>query len=182
MVSAGKSQKTESVGDSVPKINNDLAVGADLAFQQRWWKFEKTVWWIFAAIVLLDVLGCFGRGPVAKARMTTPDGSMNVEFERIERLGTPSLMTIKFGRPAIRDGKIELLVSESLVAELGNQRVVPQPAESKLGEGKILYTFPASAVPATVQFGLQPARAGVADLSLQVPGFAEVQSRIYIMP
>lgn len=174
--------ETKPISDSVPKINGELAVGADLEFQKRWWKFERAVWWCFAVLVFLAVLGCFGRGPVAKAELHAADKSLDLKYERIERLGTPSLLTIDFGPDAIRDGKVELLASESLVQELGAERIVPQPQVSRIGDGNILYTFPASHHPATVQLGLAPTRPGYADLTLQVPGFAEQQARIYIMP
>lgn len=182
MVSAETPVRTQPVTDSVPKINNDLAVGADLKFQRRWWRFEKVVWWSFGIIVLLDLFGCFGRGPVARATLDASDGSTNVKFERIERLGTPSLMTISFGKTAVRDNKIQLRVSESMVEGLGNQRVVPQPYLSQIGEGKIVYSFPASTYPATVQFSLQPTRVGLQHMSLQVPGCAVVESNIFVMP
>ncbi len=181
-MSASATMQRKPVGDSVPKINNELAVGADLKFQRRWWRFENTVWWSFGVIVVLDLLGCFGRGPVAKATLDAPDGSMNVKFERIERYGTPSIITINFGKAAIHEGKVNLLISESMLEQLGNQRVVPQPADSQIGEGKVLYTFPASTYPATVLFSLQPTRIGLSHMTLQVPGLSEVKAAIFVMP
>lgn len=178
----GTQVQTKPIGDSVAKVNNDLAVGADLEFQRRWWRLERAVWWCFGVLVVLDVMGCFGRGPLAKAEMRTADSSLTIKYERIERLGTPSLMTIQFGPNTIHDGKVQLLVSQSLVAELGNQRVIPQPAISRIGDSKILYTFPASVLPATVQLGLEPAKAGIARLSLQVPGCSEAKTDIYVVP
>ena len=52
---------TQPVTDSVPKINDELAVGEDLAFQRRWWRFENAVWIFFALLVILDLIGAFGR-------------------------------------------------------------------------------------------------------------------------
>jgi hypothetical protein len=112
---------TEPVHDSVARVNDELAVGSDLKFQRRWWKFERGVWIFFTLLIVLDVLGVFGRGPLAKARMRAGDGSVDVTWERVERHGTPSYMTVHFGPAAIRDGKVRLWVSESLIKELGNQ-------------------------------------------------------------
>ncbi len=182
MSSMGTDVEKKPISDSVPKINDDLAVGADLEFQRRWWKFENKIWWIFGILVIMDVLGCFGRGPLANAKISASDQSIVVKYERIERLGTPSLMRIEFGPSAIHNGQVQLLVSQSLVEDLGTQRVVPQPAASKIGDSKILYTFPASVLPATVQLGLEPAKAGRSSLTLQVPGAAEVKTNIYVVP
>lgn len=58
--------RTEPVGDPIAKVNDEVAVGADLEFQKRWWAFERIVWLIFTGVIILDVLGFFGRGPVAQ--------------------------------------------------------------------------------------------------------------------
>ncbi|MCU1293029.1 MAG: hypothetical protein JWP08_1879 [Bryobacterales bacterium] len=174
--------KTQPVTDSVPKINDEVAVGEDLQFQRRWWAFERWIWMLFALLVLLDLLGAFGRGPLAKKHAEAADGSMKVDYERIERFSTPSILTVSFGKQAIRDGKIQLWVSESLVKKLGNQRIVPQPAASSIGNNGILYTFPASDVPATAEFALSPASPGSAELQMQVPGSSVITLKVFIVP
>ena len=82
---------TTPVQDSVPKVANELAVGEDLDFQRKWWRFEKIVWVLFLIIVLLDIAGVFGRGPVAKAHARTSRGLMTIDYQRIERFSTPSI-------------------------------------------------------------------------------------------
>lgn len=78
----------------VANIKRELAVGEDLAFQRRWWRFEGVVWAIFVAAIGLDLVGAFGRGPLANAAAKTADGSIEATYERIERAGTPSMMTV----------------------------------------------------------------------------------------
>ena len=173
---------TKPVEDTVGKVNNELAVGADLNFQRKWWRFEFAVWIFFTILVIMDLLGCFGRGYLANAQQRTSDGSMDAQYERVERFGTPSVMTVKFGPSAIRDGKLQLWVSENLVKKLGAQRVVPQPSESVIGGGGILYTFPSTAIPATVEFAFQPASSGLTDLAMRVPGMDEMKMKIFVMP
>ena len=174
--------ETKPVTDSISKVNDEIAVGADLEFQQKWWKFESAIWILFTILVVMDLLGCFGRGYLAKAQAKTSDGSLNVHYERVERFSTPSVMTIQFGQSAIHDGNLRLWISESLVKKLGAQRVVPQPASSTLDHGGILYTFPATAIPASVEFAMQPAGVGFSDLTLQVPGQEKLPLKILVMP
>ncbi len=126
------SPKTKPVEDSVPKVNDEIAVGSDLKFQRRWWRFEKAVWTFFTLILILNLAGVFGRGPLAKARKRLPDGSMDIKYERIERYGTPSILEIQFGPDAIRDGKVQVWASDSLVKALGTERVIPQPLYNAL--------------------------------------------------
>ena len=176
------SPSTEPVTDSITKLNDEVAVGSDLDFQRRWWRFERATWIVFICIVILDVLGVFGRGWLAKAERKTRDGSMEVKYERVERFRTPSILTIQFGPKAIHDGKIQLFASESLVKPLGTQRVVPQPASSVIGQGGILYTFPTTINPASVEFAMEPASPGISHLSLQVPGSEALNLTIAVMP
>ena len=159
---------TKPVEDSVAKVANEVAVGEDLEFQRRWWKFERATWIFFGVIVSLDLAGVFGRGPAAKAHKGTPDGAMSMNYERVERFSTPSILTIHFGPNAVHDGAIKLWVSDSVVKTLGNQRIIPQPATSQTGEGGILYSFPATATPNSVEFALQPADPGFSHFTVRL--------------
>ena len=175
-------QFEERIQDSVPKIDDTVAVGEDLDFQRRWWTFERFTWSFFLLILLADVLGVFGRGYFSKAERTAPDGTLHVKYERTERASTPSIMTVEVGPTAIRNGQLRLYVSESLIKELGNQRISPQPALSTLTKGGIIYTFPVNEAPALIEFAMQPSFPGIHQFSLQVPDFAEIHARVLVFP
>ncbi len=176
------SVQTKPIEDSISKVDDEIAVGSDLDFQRKWWRFTKILWIVFVGIVIADLLGCFGRGPLAKAHLRTTDGTMDVTYERIERFSTPSILRIQFGQNVIHDGKVQVWVSESLVKSLGNQRVIPQPLSSVVGAGGILYTFSATTLPATVQFALEPTGPGIYRITLRVPGSEQVTLKIFVMP
>ena len=170
------------VEDSVPKVDNAVAVGEDLEFQRRWWKFEHIVWSVFVLILAADVLGLFGRGILAKATRRTVDGALYLRYERIERASTPSIITIQIGQAAVRDGAVRLFVGESVLTKLGTQRISPQPASSVLGGGGVTYTFPVTQTPATVELALQPSFPGVQHFWIQVPGGEPLRGRVLVMP
>ena len=173
---------TTPVEDSVSKVNNEIAVGEDLKFQRKWWRFERIVWVVFALIVALDLLGAFGRGYLANSEMRASDRTMDVKYEHIERFSTPSNLKIRFGPSAIHDGKIKLYISQSLVSQLGNRRIIPQPEISVVGPKGITYTFAAIPAAASVTFALQPSRPGMFDIALQVPGGQMLAARIFVVP
>ena len=173
--------RTSAVEDTVPKVNNEVAVGEDPAFQRRWWKFESFVWCIFVLLVVLDVAGAFGRGPLAKAQKSSNDGELNVTYERIERTGTPSSMKIKFGESAFQNGQVKLWTNEALVTDLGNKLVAPQPGTSTVGQDGIEYLFPVTTKPATVVFSLQPSAPGVFPLTIRT-AHDELHFKILVMP
>jgi len=170
------------VGDSVPKVRDEVAVGEDLAFQRKWWRFEKIIWPILLAIVVVDLLGGFGRGWLAKARRSTPDDAMQVDYERVARGSTPSLMTLKFEQNAIHNGQIVFYVSDSLLKPLGAQRIAPQPAMSSVGNAGITYVFPASKAPAMVQIQLEPSFPGLHPFTVRLEGSAPVNGTVFVMP
>jgi len=157
-------------------------VGEDLDFQRRWWRFERIIWSIFALILLCDVLEVFGRGYFAKAERSTVDRTMHLKYERVEREHAPSIMSISFGPSAIRNGEIRLFISESVVKELGAERIIPEPASSKIGNGGITYIFPATAPPATVDIALSPSRPGIHDFTAGVEGAEMVKAKVTVFP
>lgn len=174
--------KTSPVEDSVSKVNNELAVGSDPEFQIRWERFESIVWVVLTIFILLSLAGVFGRGPAAKAHKQASDGSLDVKYERVQRFGTPSVMTVNFPQSSIHDGSVQLWASDNLVKPLGAQRVVPQPTQSVIGGGGILYTFPATTTPTSIEFQTQPSALGSSELRLKVPGRAELDLSVFVMP
>ena len=172
----------EPIQDSVPKVDDTVAVGEDLSFQRRWWRFERITWAIFLLILIADVLGVFGRGYLSKAERTASDHSLHVKYERTERSSTPSIITVEVGPPAVRNGQVQLRVSESLIKQLGNQRISPQPATSMLTQGGIIYSFPIHGAPAIIEFALQPSFPGLHRFSMQAVGSPEVDARIFVFP
>lgn len=170
------------VRDDVPKVDGAVAVGEDLEFQRRWWKFERIIWSFFLLVLIADVSGLLGRGPLAKAERRASDGSLDVKYERVQRANTSSIVTILPQASAIHDGKLELFVSESLLKELGTQRVIPAPQTSTIGGGGVTYTFPVSEVPMTVQLELKPSFVGTHPFTIMVPGGQPVEAKALVLP
>jgi hypothetical protein len=174
--------ETSPVTDSVPRVSGEVAVGEDLDFQRRWWRFEKAVWLFFLLILIGDLLGLFGRGYLAKAQRTTADQMLTVNYERIERAGTPSIMTLHFGPGSIRNGEVKIFVSDSLIRRLGAQRISPQPAVSAIGDGGITYTFPMTQLPATAEIALSPSFPGPQQFTVNIVGDAPIHANVFVVP
>jgi hypothetical protein len=173
---------TKPVEDSVPKVDKAIAVGENLEFQRKWWRFERVVWSFFLVVLICDVCGLFGRGWLAKASRVTKDRALALKYERIERASTPSIMTLEFANNAIENGQIRLFVSDSIVKPLGAQRISPQPEQSSIGENGITYTFPATKAPASVQIALEPSFPGLHSFKMQLPGRDAIEAEILVVP
>lgn len=170
------------VGDDVPQVDGAVAVGEDLDFQRKWWRFEKIVWGFFALVLIADLTGLLGRGPLANAERRASDGTLDVKYERVERANTSSILTILPQASAVHDGKLQIFVSDSLLKQLGTQRVIPEPEVSAVGGGGVTYTFAASAQPMTVQLELKPSFIGSHLFTVAVPGGRPVQAKAFVLP
>ena len=168
--------------DDVGKVDDEIAVGEDIEFQSRWWRFERLLWSFFLLVLLADLSGALGRGPLANAKRESPDGTIEVKYERVERSNTSSIMTILPRPSAVHDGKVQLFVSDSVVQKLGAQRVIPQPLESIVGSGGITYVFAASAQPMLIQIELKPSFMGPHSFTIGVPGGEPVGASAFVLP
>ena len=169
-------------GGEVPLVDGAVAVGENLEFQEKWWKFERAVWILFGLILVADIAGAFGGGPLSQATIDEPGLGMHVKYQRIARTGTPAMMAIQFGPDAVQDGTVKLFVSDAVVKGLGAQRVIPQPQSSALTGDGMTYTFPAGRTPGEVDFELSPGAPGVQTFRLQIPGRPAVSRRVVVMP
>lgn len=175
--------RTSPVEDSIPKIENELAVGENLEFQRRWWRFERIVWIIFTLIIIADLAGVLGRGPLSRAHDETPDAALGLNYDRFERFQTPSVMTLRFSPQAVRNGTIQLWVSQNFIKALGNQRVIPQPERSELADGGILYTWPSAEHPDDVEFALQPSSPGLYHFTMRIPSLNDqLRESVFVYP
>jgi hypothetical protein len=119
-------------------------------------------------VLIADALGAFGRGWLAQAQLMTADGSLRVRYERIERAGTPSEMTIEFGRAAVRAQRVQMFANQAIVKELGAQRIIPQPIASEIG--------------AVASIAMQPSFPGIHHLELRVLGSDPIRATIVVLP
>lgn len=173
---------TKPLPEGISKVDDAVMVGEDLDFQRTWWRFETAAWWVLAVLLVADALGAFGHGWLAHAHASTANGALAVHYDRIEREGTPSMLTIHFGAAAARFGKIRLLASQSVVHGLGAERVIPQPEESEVGPRGITYVFPISETPATVSFELRPTSIGSNHVSLTAGDGSSMRLSILVLP
>ena len=177
-----KVEELTAVGDDVTKVDGTVAVGEDLEFQRHWWRFERITWGFFILILLADLSGLLGRGPLANATRRTGDGALTLKYERVQRANTPSIMTILPVQQALQNGNFRLFVSAQIVKQLGAQRVIPQPVSSTLGNGGVPYVFSPTSLPMTVQIELRPSFVGMHHFTVGVPGGQPIEAKTFVLP
>lgn len=65
----------------------DHPVEDDIAFQRKAWKVERVGWACLLVLVVFALLGLFSNGPLSDRRLTTPDGTLQVDDQRFLRQG-----------------------------------------------------------------------------------------------
>jgi hypothetical protein len=108
-------------------------ISEDMPLQLRVWHVERVGWWCLLVIVLLAVLGLFGKGPLSTAQVTSADGRLQVEYQRIARSGAPSQLLIDVQRAGER--QLEIALAGDLLDSVSIQTIQPPPLRSATFSG-----------------------------------------------
>jgi hypothetical protein len=65
------------------KADPQRALAADLEFQRRGWVIQRAGWVMMAAWLLASAAGATGPGPLSRGRVTTPDGRISIDYDRV---------------------------------------------------------------------------------------------------
>src|SRR3954447_12220307 len=109
-----------------PAVQN-IEVGYDSDFLQRWMRFEKVAWLVMMVALAAGLAGVFGRGPLAKTTVKAGDGT-EVRFERVARNKTPALVEIRLPQTLAGVHMLKLRLEGDLLNRGRLERIVPQPA------------------------------------------------------
>jgi hypothetical protein len=159
----------------------EIDVGYDQMFERQWGRFERWIWLGFITVIILGLLGYFGRGPMNTVKRTVSDGTM-VQYERVVRFKTPTM--IVFSIP-VNHGLASIKADKTTVQKLGLQQVFPQPTESlgseEIGPLEFKVAEP-TAKAVLVQLLMQPSSVGPAKSIYQVNGETIVNIKQFIVP
>ncbi|HEY8610465.1 MAG TPA: hypothetical protein VIL69_04140 [Roseomonas sp.] len=156
-------------------------VGEDIGFQRRVWRAQRIGWAVLAVLVLLGLLGAFGGGPLARASARSEDGGINVEWERIERIGRDSVLRIRTTTP--RSGPLVLRLEDGLAENVEIASADPQPAGESRGPGRVWLRFepPPEGGAAEIVLKLRSSRPGIVNGRLVLDGSA-LPLRLFVLP
>ncbi len=70
-------------------------VGEDIAHQRRTWRVQRIGWAAMAVFVAASLAGAFGVGPLAQGHARTEDRVLEVEWERVQRMGRDARLVIR---------------------------------------------------------------------------------------
>lgn len=159
-------------------------VDEDPKHQHAEWRFEQVGWVIWAAVVLIAATGLLGNGPLSSALAASPDGSVQIEYPRFNRLQAESELKVRLGNRLLRGGVVHLKVSRAFDDTAAIERIQPEPRETVNAGRYAIYLFPVSPSAATADFTFRfkSSRAGIHMYAFGIEDGPEVQVRTVVLP
>ncbi|GMA17427.1 hypothetical protein E5F05_11220 [Deinococcus metallilatus] len=140
-----------------PRRIGDLELAQDLEFHRREVRIERLGWAAMLLIVLAALLGLFGSGPLSEKRVQTPDGGLQVKYNRFARYMAPTELRLTFSPGAVRDDQVHIWLSREYLQHMEIQKIIPEPDSAQLEGNRLTYTFNAlqNGQPGQILFELQ---------------------------
>ena len=146
-----------------------LQLREDIGFERKQWRVQHASWFVVAALVVLALLGAFGRGPLSHA--TASAGELRVDYERFAHAKTPMSLRVQVMKPPA--GTLRLAFDRQYLDTISLERLRPAPLRTLAAGDALVYEFTS---PESGDFHLTmdatPQEAGVARAELRVPGAA----------
>jgi len=136
----------------LPQIG-DIQIHEDLPFLRREWRVQRIGWIALGIIVVLALLGVFGRGPVAKDLAGDPN-TFGVEFDRVIRHGSDAEVTIRVGPGLQSQPVLRIFISRAYLDSFDIYDIVPAPVASGVSGELIFYDFVRENVRTPARFSL----------------------------
>lgn len=135
--------------------DRDYPIQEDMRFQDKLWKLERAGWIGLSLLVAITLLGVSGSGPLSQTDAQTPNGDLQIRYERFERNGAASQLRVK--ARAGTDGRVWLAIDGALLERFTVESVHPQPLTAEaFGNGMRLQFQPDARGWATAYFTLRP--------------------------
>ena len=150
----------------------DLDIDQDLRFQKREWAFERISWVGMALFILAALLGLLGRGPMSDQIVTSPDGTLTVEYERFLNHRAATTLTVRVSSDVTVGGTFRLAVNLDYLRGVEIRQITPTPDHTETAEDRHLFVFRAAEPgrPTVVVFHLEPEGPVTLHGQISVPG------------
>jgi hypothetical protein len=147
--------------DDIQRVG-DLDIVQDLEFQRRGWRVQRLSWMGMGLIVLGALAGLFGSGPLSQGKVSSPNDSLQLEYDRFGRFQAPAKLKIILGAGTEQDGQVKVWLSRSYLETAEVQQVTPQPESVEASPDRLTYVFRTTALdrPTAVTFHLEPEQIG----------------------
>ena len=131
---------------SQDRTTRELLNADHLAENRREYWVERGAWVGMLLIVLAAALGALGPGPLSRRQAESPDGTLRVRYESMERYQSPSELHITWIGKSLPAAPVELSISRPLVDRTELIHLTPPPAHVETRGGAVVLTYDATAL------------------------------------
>ena len=165
-----------------PKTDG-LELNHDVPFQRADWRAQRIGWVVLFLIVLAALAGLLGKGPLSDVSAASPQGQIQVEYDRFLHYRDPTSLQIHLKPPADADNELRVAFDHSYLHGFEIQRITPEPREELAGETEHVFVFEADDVRRStwIVLHLDPDEFGTIEGSLRV-GDESILIRHFIYP
>lgn len=161
--------------------DRDYPVREDMRLQLHMWRLERVGWWLLILLVILSLLGLFSGGVLSKARAQNAEGDVAVEYQRFERRGAQSALSLQI--KAGGDGRAVVELDGDFLDGFRVEHIHPLPLESHSHGNGVRWVFrPDAEGIARVHLTLRPEGLGFVRNTLATPGSAPMRFSQFIYP
>lgn len=146
-------KKEDSSGQAVPIQEN-------LRWVCREWLIQRIGEYVLIALVILGACGLFSKGVLSNGSARSPDGTIQVEYERFGRVESNMDMRIRYNAPVT--DRFTVTIGGGALDNLQIQTLQPQPLEAVTIGSDLRLTFSVrdTGPDHAIWLGLQPRNPG----------------------
>jgi hypothetical protein len=122
-----------AISDDIETVG-EIEIEQDRKHLEREWRFQRVGWVLLLLIVLAALSGLLGRGPLARARSGPANAPVRLEYERIVRHGSPTVLTVLLSPEANREKTVRLWIERGYLEAVEIERIVPEPEQQEVTE------------------------------------------------
>lgn len=165
------------------KVNDELEVGFDEAFERRWSLAERVGRVVMVLVTAAGLAGLLGRGPYSHRTEKIAESDLAVDFEPIARSQTGTQVTIHLNNPTSAP-TVNLFISSNAVEPMGLQRILPQPVITKTVKDGLMLTIavPPGSIDVDLRLMLMPVGIGSNELSAHLEGHSTLRWTQLVVP
>jgi hypothetical protein len=125
-----------------------------------------------------------GQGPLSKGRIGEPNAPLALAYERIDRMGAPTAMTLILGPGVATGGSVRIALSRDFMDRISVEEAIPEPAKVETGAQEVVYTFevedPTRSTAVRLDFDYE--QAGLTRGKVRMEGGPQLEFEVFVWP
>ena len=165
------------------RVNEELEVGFDERFEQRWLWAERAGRVVMVLFVAAGLGGLLGHGAYSHRTAQSAESALAVDFEPVARSQSNTQITFHLDNPTAAP-TLDLFVGTNMVEPMGLKAMVPQPVSTQVVPDGLVMTVavPSGTHDAKFRLMLEPTALGDNTLEARLQDHAMLRWTQFVAP